>query len=200
MPRSLAFDLFGIASSHVADPAAVRAADIAESLNEDEDSPYCGLVRYIGEQPPSGKHSKLGIALSTFVNAIKPLVADTSGIFRTFNVYDLKNQTKAIMAFYKVLQEWYGEQWLSRDNAFMHAAGVTGSMDFFRQHLIQYCAGKKSYSSATMRAAMKIDATNRIWKKEAERLGGRAMARTVKELLVSRFIPSEDKEEDIEFD
>jgi DNA sulfur modification protein DndB len=198
VPKSLAYDLFGIASSHLVDPAAVRAADIAQYLSEEEDSPYWRLVKYSGESAKPGV-GKLGVALSTFVNALKPLVAP-NGVFETYKVSDLRNQTKAIVAFFKVLQEWYGEDWLQRDNAFMHAAGITGGLDFFKAHLAPYCNSKKSYSTATMRAAMKLDPKNRISKKEAERLGGRAMARTVKDLLVGRFIPAPAAEDDIEFD
>ena len=52
-----------------------------------------------------------------------------------------------------------------------------------------------------MRSAMDLTQDNRISKKEVgERMGGRAMARTVKELLVARFIPAAESEADIEFD
>src|SRR5262245_12402677 len=87
VPRSLAFDLFGIASEHVIDVAALRAADIAKSLNEEEESPYYGLVTYTGEQKQKGGKGKLGIPLSTFVNAIKPLVTD-KGVFDSMGVRD----------------------------------------------------------------------------------------------------------------
>lgn len=200
VPPSLAYDLFGIASSHVIDPAAVRAKDIADSLNDEKESPYYRLVKYTGEAPLTGKRAKLGIALSTFVNAIKPLVAEASGVFPSYKVHNLENQAKAISAFFKVLKEWYGDEWLSRDNAFMHAAGITGGIDFFKQHMIPHCAGNKSYSAETIRGAMDLTPDNLIYKKEAERLGGRAMARTVKELLVQRFSPAADREDEIEFD
>lgn len=193
VPKSLAYDLFGIASSHVVDPAAVRAADIANFLHEDDESPYYGLVKYSTGGP------KLGIALSTFVNAFKPLVAQ-KGVFEAFKVSDLKNQTKVILNYFSVLEGWYGEEWHTRNNAFMHAAGIAGSVDFLKTHLVPYCNSKKSYSSATMRAAMVLDPKRLIYKKEAERLGGRAMARTVKDLLVGKFIPANTQEDDIEFD
>jgi DNA sulfur modification protein DndB len=70
VPKSLAYDLFGVASSHVVDQAALRASDITNSLNDDEDSPYYRLVKYTGE--PGGRYARLGIPLSTFVNAFKP--------------------------------------------------------------------------------------------------------------------------------
>src|ERR1700730_14932225 len=40
VPRSLVYDLYGVASEEVIDPAAVRARDIASSLNEEKHSPY----------------------------------------------------------------------------------------------------------------------------------------------------------------
>src|SRR5690606_4622072 len=58
-PRSLVFDLFGLASSELVDPAAVRARDIALFLNDDGSSPYNGEIKL-----PGGKMRKGGIALS----------------------------------------------------------------------------------------------------------------------------------------
>ena len=57
--RSLVFDLYDVASAHVVDPAAVRARDIATRLNEQELSPFKGLIRLpnteISKGPKTGK-------------------------------------------------------------------------------------------------------------------------------------------------
>jgi len=48
VPRSLVYDLYGIASEPVIDPASVRARDIAVALNETPDSPYYELIKMPG--------------------------------------------------------------------------------------------------------------------------------------------------------
>jgi hypothetical protein len=50
VPRSLVFDLYGEASVHIVDPAAVRARDIAIYLNETDNSPYFGEIRSLPRQ------------------------------------------------------------------------------------------------------------------------------------------------------
>ncbi len=70
VPRSLVFDLYGIASEELVDSAAVRARDITVSLNEDGQA-YAGLIKF-----PNTPRQRGGIALSTAVSAIKPLVEE----------------------------------------------------------------------------------------------------------------------------
>jgi DNA sulfur modification protein DndB len=198
-PPSLAYDLFGVASKHVIDIAALRAADIAKELNENEDSPYNGLVKYVGDQKKRGPAGKLGIALSTFVNAIKPLVEE-KGVFDTMGVRDFVKQTQAIVRFLNVLYEWYGEdEWLNRNNAFMHAAGFTGAIEFLKVKLIPYCNGKRSYKYEIMRDAFNLDPSKRIHKQELTKMQGRASARKVTELLVEQFHPAKEQEQELEF-
>ncbi|MGC1275996.1 MAG: DGQHR domain-containing protein [Planctomycetaceae bacterium] len=198
VPKSLAYDLFGIASEHLVDPAAVRAADIAQSLNDDPDSPYRGLVKYTGEAKPRGPKSKLGIPLSTVVNALKPLVAEKGG-FEGVGVRELVKQTKVVTTFFTVLADWYGEEWENRNNAFMHAVGFTGAIDFLKNHLIPYCNGKRSYAIGTIRGAMELDGDNLIFRQEVARMQGRAAATKITELLKERFTPAEEQEAEIEY-
>jgi hypothetical protein len=82
----------------------------------------------------------------------------------------------------------------------MHGAGISGGVEFFKTHLVSHCNIKKSYSVTTMAQAMDLDAKKRIYKKAAEQLHGKAMARAVKELLVDRFTPAPVQEDEIEFD
>jgi DNA sulfur modification protein DndB len=58
VPKSLVFDLYGVSSEYLVDPAAVRAKDIASALNEDSTSPYYQLVKFPGSPRMRG-----GIAL-----------------------------------------------------------------------------------------------------------------------------------------
>ncbi|ALF90975.1 DNA sulfur modification protein DndB [Ralstonia solanacearum] len=82
VPRSLVFDLYGVASEGVVDHAAVRARDIAMFLN-DPGSPYDGEIKL-----PGAPKRKGGIPLSSAVTGIKPLVED-HGAFEQIDVTEL---------------------------------------------------------------------------------------------------------------
>jgi DNA sulfur modification protein DndB len=105
VPRSLVFDLYGIASESVVDPAAVRARDIAMHLNEDEASPYHDNIKM-----PNQPIRKGGIALSTAVATLKPLV-ETKGIFEQIDASELEVQQKIVMNFFRALCAKYGDRW-----------------------------------------------------------------------------------------
>ena len=137
--RSLVFDLYGVASQHVVDPAAVRARDIATQLNEQEDSPFKGLIRLPGKQTTgevgTRKKQSAGVDLSTVVTSLKPLVEE-KGIFEQVGVGELQMQTSALLNYFDVLREWYGGLWTDRDNVFLTAAGFSGAIDFLKNKLV----------------------------------------------------------------
>jgi DGQHR domain-containing protein len=99
VPKSLVYDLYGIASEPVADPAAVRARDIATFLNDESESPYFGQIKF-----PGAPKRKGGIALSTAVTAIKPLVED-KGNFEQIDVYELEVQKQIVLNFFSGNQQ-----------------------------------------------------------------------------------------------
>ena len=86
VPRSLVYDLYGVADAELVDAAAVRARDIAIALNEDEDSPYANTIKF-----PGSPRSRGGIALSTVVTALKALV-EAKGDFEQRHIFDLETQ------------------------------------------------------------------------------------------------------------
>lgn len=131
-PKSLVFDLYQVASTYLVDSAAVRAADIAAHLNETESSPYFGMIKF----PQTNVRG--GIALSTAVNGIRPLV-EPKGILEIVNVKELHQQEQAITNFFEALRQLYGPKWASKDNVFLSALGFQGAIEFFRTRLIDYC-------------------------------------------------------------
>ena len=158
--RSLVFDLYDVASAHVVDPAAVRARDIAERLNEHEASPFKDLIRLpnieVSRVPKMGKKQSTGVDLSTVVTSLKPLV-ETKGIFEQVGVSELEMQTSALLNFFNVLKEWYGGLWSDKDNVFLSAAGFSGAIDFFKNKLVFYCNSKGSFETTTINHAMDLD-------------------------------------------
>jgi len=190
--RSLVFDLYGVASQHVVDPAAVRARDIATQLNEQEDSPFNGLVRLPGKQVTTGggtgKKQSAGVDLSTVITSLKPLVEE-KGIFEQVGVAELQMQTSALLNFFGVLKEWYGGLWTDKDNVFLTAAGFSGAIDFVKNKLVFYCKSKDSFEKTTIRQAMDLDPQAVILRSHLKGMQGRHALRAVSDMLVERFLP-----------
>lgn len=190
--RSLVFDLYGLASQHVIDPAAVRARDIATLLNEQEGSPFKGLIRLPGKDTANtkkeGKKLSTGVDLSTVVTSLKPLVEE-KGIFEQVGVAELQMQTSALLNFFEVLKEWYGGLWLDKDNVFLTAAGFSGAVDFVKNKLVFYCKSKGSFEKSTIKEAMDLEPQAVILRSHLKGMQGRHALRAVSEMLVERFTP-----------
>lgn len=182
VPRSLVFDLYGVASDAVIDRAAVRARDIAMALNEDEDSPYFSLIRL-----PNSTKRKGGIALSTIVNAIKPLVEE-KGDFEQVDVFEFETQRKIVENWFSALEAKYGDAWEDRSNVFMYAAGFTAAVNFLRLHLIPYCNTHGDYSQKTFQSIIDIDPSSLILQDEVSGLSGSDSVTRVFERLKDAFV------------
>jgi DGQHR domain-containing protein len=191
-PRSLVFDLYGVASEVVVDVPALRARDIATSLNESADSPYNDLIRF-----PGAAKRKFGVDLSTVVSAIKPLVED-KGVFESVGIRELEMQTRVLFNYLGVLRDWYGTKWSEKDNAFLSAAGFSGAVEFLKNKLIPYCNTKRSYKADVIRQAMNLQKHSLVTRGELKGLQGRAAMRTVADSLTERFLPVAEIEEAIE--
>ncbi|MCC6555964.1 MAG: DGQHR domain-containing protein [Polyangiaceae bacterium] len=184
VPPSLVLDLYGVTDEHGGDAAAMRAKDIAMMLHETEGSPYEALIKL-----PGAPRSHGGIALSTVVTAIKPLVAD-KGTLEQYGVGELEMQFKAILNFLASLQSKYGDSWYNlKENAFLFAAGFAGAMDFFRTRMVPYCGKESDFQQQFMAAALRIERKAFIRPADTSGLSGKAAASRVAELLTERFSP-----------
>jgi DGQHR domain-containing protein len=184
VPRSLVFDLYGVSSEELVDLAVVRARDIAMFLNEDSDSPYNGEIKF-----PGLKTRKGGIALSTAVAAIKPLVEDKGG-FEQIEVNELEIQKQIIANLFLVLEAKYGDDWSSKRNAFMYAAGFVGAMEFLSLKLIPYCTKQESFEVDTISRALDLAGEGLIYQEEVKGLGGASASKEVYDRLVRAFSPA----------
>lgn len=181
VPKSLVFDLYGIASEPVVDPAALRARDIAESLNEVENSPYWGEIKMPGMPTRKG-----GIALSTAVSAIKPLVED-KGIFDQIGVVELELQKTVIFNLFNALKDSYLSQWHQKDNPFMYAAGFSGAIEFLKLKLVIHCNEKRSFKKETILEALDFAKDGLIHQEELKGLSGGQATKHIYERLVGVF-------------
>ncbi|WP_200913176.1 DGQHR domain-containing protein [Sphingomonas sp. Leaf10] len=184
VPKSLVFDLYGVASEDLVDEAAVRARDVVLSL-ADTDQAYSGLIKL-----PNSRRQKGGIALSTAVSAIKPLVAE-KGTLEQVGASSLELQKAIFQNFFNALADKYGERWSERDNAFLYAAGFVGAIDFLNLKLIPYCNLKQSFKIIDIAQSLHLEHGNLIKQEEVKGLGGKDAPKRVYERLVSAFNPND---------
>jgi DNA sulfur modification protein DndB len=185
-PKSLVFDLYGIAATDLMDPSAIRAGDIVAYLGAD-DQPYDNWIKL-----PNQARQRGGIALSTAVSSIKPLL-EPKGIFDQIGASELEIQKAIFRNYFVALRSKYGEYWDDRSNAFIYASGFIGAIDFMRSHLIDYCTSKGSFEETTFSNAIEIDATNRILQEEVKGLGGSDAANAIRDRLIGAFRPEDSK-------
>lgn len=181
-PRSLVYDLYGISSPDLVDQAAVRARDIALSLGED-DQAYAGLIKL-----PNSRRQKGGIALSTAVSSIKPLVAE-KGILEQIGADSLEIQTQIFCNFFNAISDKYGDLWLEKDNAFLYAAGFVGAVEFLQSRIIPYCTTKKSFKKELIASTLHFDQSDLIKQEEVKGLGGKDAPRKIFDRLNKFFVP-----------
>ncbi|MBS1068841.1 DGQHR domain-containing protein [Gluconobacter cerinus] len=181
-PRSLVFDLYGVMASNLMDPAAVRAGDIVSYLGS-EGQPYEGWIKL-----PNQERQRGGVALSTAVSTIKPLV-DDKGMLEQVGITELELQKGVFSNFFCALRSLYGHSWNDRGNAFIYASGFIGAIEFFRSHMFDYCKGKSSFEVNTIMFALDAEETVRILQADVKGLGGTEAANSIRDRLVGAFRP-----------
>ena len=189
--RSLVFDLYKVASDYVVDPTAVRAGDLASELNENSDSPFRGYIKFPGA--PAGQK---GLALSTVVSAVKPLVEE-KGVFEQVGLSQLQMQSQFLMNFFNVLRNAYGAQWESPSNVFRMAAGFVGALEFVKNKLIVHCNINGDFTLGAIEKVMKIEQGSLIRRDSIEGLQGRRAFNYVAEALEALFDPTQGKDRKI---
>jgi len=184
--RSLVYDLYGIASAEFVDMTVVRANDIVSELNLSDVSPFKGYFKF-----PGAPRTKGGIALSTAVTELKPLL-EPKGDFDQINLTSLESQIQVLINYWSAISQRYGDQWHSPSNAFLFAAGFSGGMEFFRKRLIPYCNTKRSFSKLLLSKVITIPENDLILQSEVKGLGGRDAPRVIFDRLDSYFVPEEE--------
>lgn len=188
VPRSLVYDLYQIADNEMLDPAAARARDIVDALNTDGDSPYFNEIKV-----PGSPRRKGGVALSTAVSAIKPLV-EHKGAFEQIGIDEYELQKKIIKNFFISLAKPYGDGWGASSNAFIYASGFTGAIDFLSNRMLPYCnAHGRDFSCEFMSRFLNLNENGLILQGEVKGVQGKEAPKKIFELLVESFSPAADK-------
>ena len=187
----LVFDLYSVASDYIVDPAALRAGDLATELNERPDSPFLQYVNFPGT--PKGHK---GLALSTIVSALKPLVED-KGVFDQVGLSELQMQSQFLINFFKVLRDAYGAEWESPTNVFRMAAGFVGALEFVKNKLVVHCNITGDFTSEAIAKVLKLSEGSLIRRESIEGLQGRRAFNYVASAIEDVFDPTEGKDRKI---
>ncbi|WP_028633636.1 DNA sulfur modification protein DndB [Pseudomonas parafulva] len=184
VPRSLVYDLYMVADEEIVDPTIARARDIAEALNVEEDSPYFEEIK-----TPGSPRRRGGIALSSAVGAIKPLVEE-KGPFEQIGIESFEQQKDIIKNYFIVISKAYGEVWQEKTNAFMYASGFTGAMEFLAKRVVPYCASSDyNFTKEHMQSALKLSKDALILQEEVKGLQGKEAPNVVFKSLLDNFFP-----------
>lgn len=186
--RSLVFDLYEIADEQIVDLAAARARDIASELNS-EGSAYHGMIKFPGEQARKG-----GVALSSAVAAIKPLI-EANGTFEQVGLSTLENQARVFSNFFDALRKLYGDEWTERQNALIFASGFLGAVEFLEKRLVPYCVQKKSFSTETIMSAIELPPSSLIKQSEVSGKSGTQSVKYIFNRLDEAFVSTETADE-----
>jgi hypothetical protein len=152
-------------------------------LNEEGKSPYYDNIKLPGAPQRRG-----GVALSTVITAIKPLVEE-KGDFDRIGVRELELQKKILLNFFTVIRQKYGKEWHKNSNAFQYASGFVGAIEFLKLKIIPYCNEKSSFTINTLGQVIQLDRSNLIYQSEVKGRAGKEAQNRIYELLVDAFIP-----------
>jgi DGQHR domain-containing protein len=194
VPKSLVYDLYTVAFKNK-DFALERARDLAELLNESEDSPYNGLIKF----PGTGRKQKGGVQLSSIINALKKLVKKDDGDFEKFRVSELDRQYAVLANYFTVIQKDYGSSWEKLTNPFIFSSGFNAAIDVLSNKLLPKCHADKNFSKDQFQSLLKIDSKNLIQQSEVKDQSGEAAKETIRKRLEGCIIESASNHKDYVF-
>lgn len=192
VPKSLIYDLYGLMNISSRDYSIARGTDIATKLNQEDNSPYQGYIKF-----PGARKFKGGIQLSTFVNTLKPLVK-TNGEFQKYSLSTLENQIRVLINYFSSIQSCYGENWYSLKNPFIYASGFSASIELFIERILPYCYSKKVFTEEYFKEIVRIPNDNIILQAEVKGLSGEAARNVIKNRFTEFLNIATTTEDDFE--
>ena len=195
VPKSLIYDLFGLMEDDP-DHAINRATDIAHELNENENSPYFGAIKFPGQARGVGI-----IDLSTITTSLKKHL-DSGGVFETYNLTKLENQKRLILNYFTALHFYYNREglWDSRaKNPFLTSAGFVGAIEHLTGRLISKCAESKSFKIADFKKFLALPKGGLLQRMDIKSLEGKSQRKVVTDFLGSSLLKSLPDQKEYEF-
>jgi DNA sulfur modification protein DndB len=161
-------------------------------LNDEADSAYFEQIKLPGSPRRRG-----GIALSTAVTALKPLV-ERKGDLEQRGIFELEIQKRIVKNIFGALKDNYAEKWDDPKNAFMYASGFAAAIEFLRTKLLSYGQLHNRYTSELFRLALPMDRNDLILQEEVKGQGGKEATLTVLSRLNTVFSPETSPVADVE--
>ena len=195
VPKSLIYDLFGEIEDDQ-NHAINRANDIATELNENNDSPYYGLIKF-----PGKLKGLAGIDLSAVVSALKRHL-QPAGTFASHNLTNLQNQKSVVINYFTAIKSFYDKEGLWDDKArdpFLTNAGFIGATDYLTTKLLTKCAEKKTFTVEIFKNLLDLPKSHLLEKKDLKNLEGKSQRKRVVEFLEANLLNSLPEQDEYKF-
>lgn len=195
VPKSLIYDLFGEMEDN-ANHSINRATDIADELNDNENSPYYGAIKFPGKARGVGI-----IELSAIVTSLKKHL-ESDGVFATHKLTNLQNQKLVILNYFSALKFFYDREdlWNNRaKNPFLTNAGFIGAIEHLVSNLITKCAENKSFKVSDFKKLLDIPKGGVLVRADLKNLEGKSQRKAVVEFLESNLLKSLPDQKEYEF-
>lgn len=195
VPKSLIYDLFGEMEDD-GNHAINRATDIAEELNENQESAFYGAIKF------PGKARGVGIVdLSAVVTSLKKHL-EPDGVFAAHKLTNLQNQKLVILNYFSALKFYYDREdlWANRTkNPFFTNAGFIGAIEHLVSNLITKCAENKSFKVADFKKLLDLPKGELLVRSDLKNLEGKSQRKAVVEFLENNLLKSLPDQKEYEF-
>lgn len=195
VPKSLIYDLFGEIESDT-NHSINRAADIADELNENMESPYYKSIKYPGQGKGVGF-----VDLATVVSSLKKHL-ESDGVFASHKLTNLQNQKVVIFNYFTALKFFYDREdlWTSRTkNPFLTNAGFFGAIEHLIKNLLIKCAEKKSFKVEDFKALLDLPKGELLQRSDIKNQEGKSQRKTIFDFLQENYLKSLPNQDEYEF-
>lgn len=191
--RSLIYDLYGVVNIPNRDVSIDRGKDLSVILNENEDSPYCGYIKF-----PGSNRFRGGIQLSSVISKLKPLVKPR-GEFEKYGVSELESQSKILINYFNAIKYFYGAKWDEiSTNPFLYMMGFSAALDLLQIKLLPKCNVKRSYTKDTFKSLLNLPVDKLPKRSEYKGLSGERAREDLYNYLCDHLTEDKDAYGDIE--
>jgi DGQHR domain-containing protein len=195
VPKSLIYDLFGEMDDD-SNHSINRATDIAEELNDNEDSAYYGAIKF------PGKARGVGIIdLSAIVASLKKHL-EPDGVFANHKLTNLQNQKLVIVNYFSALKFYYDREdlWSNRaKNPFLTNAGFNGAIEHLVTKLISKCAENKSFEIEGFKKLLDLPKGELLIRADIKNLEGKSQRKAVVDFLGNHLLKSLPDQDEYKF-
>jgi DGQHR domain-containing protein len=195
VPKSLIYDLFGEIENDT-NHSINRAADIAEELNDNIDSPYYRAIKYPGQPKGAGY-----VDLSTVVGSLKKHL-ESDGVFASHKLTNLQNQKVVIMNYFTALKFYYDreELWTNKTkNPFLTNAGFFGAIEHLIKNLLIKCAEKKSFKVEDFKSLLDLPKGDLLLRSDFKNMEGKSQRKAIVDFLQDNYLKSLPNQDEYEF-